>query len=295
MTYQASHIKRARRTKDQIRQLEDQIYDALEQDHPQSIRHIFYMMTNPRLPVPIDKTDAGYNQVQNRLTLMRRSGRISYDWISDSTRRGYHVPVYNSASDFVRSMSQHYRADMWQSTDTYVEVWAESRSVASVIQDDCEELAVSLYPCGGFSSITLAYDGARTINHFTDHGRKRAFIVYVGDYDPAGVIIDGSLEREIRKHLDPEIDLLFDRVAISEEQIDQYDLPTRKRKSGDRRSLHVKETVEAEAMPAWIMRDLVRTAIESFLPERMQKVAKVAEESEREFLRAMADLMEKTE
>ena len=180
---------------------------------------------------------------------------------------------------------------MWESSDTYVEVWAESRSIASVIQDDCEELAVSLYPTGGFSSISLAYDGARTINAFTDRGRKRALIIYIGDYDPAGVLIDTALEREIRKHIDPEIDLLFHRIGITPEQIERYDLPVKERKAKDRRSLHVKATVEAEAMPAGIMRGIVRDAIESFLPERMQTVARAAEKSERGFLLYWADIM----
>jgi hypothetical protein len=69
-----------------------------------------------------------------------------------------------------------------------------------VIQEDCEELAVSLYPAGGFSSITLAYEAAEYINQ--DHGGKPGRIFYIGDYDPAGVLIDVSIERELREHLD---------------------------------------------------------------------------------------------
>ena len=33
--------------------------DVLSVDHPQSVRHVFYRMTDPRLPVPIAKTDQG--------------------------------------------------------------------------------------------------------------------------------------------------------------------------------------------------------------------------------------------
>ena len=53
---------------------------------------------------------------------------------------------------------------MWQHSDYYCEVWCESRSIAGVIENDCEELAVSLYPAGGFSSMTLAYQSAEFIN-----------------------------------------------------------------------------------------------------------------------------------
>ena len=139
--------------------------------------------------------------------------------------------------------------DLWQQSEYYCEVWTESRSIAGVIEGDCEELAVSLYPAGGFSSITLAYQSAETINYYAD-GRPVVFF-FISDYIyPAGVLIDVAIERELRKHLSAEIELRFERLAITEDQINQYDLPTKPRKETDRRSLNIRETVEAEAMPA---------------------------------------------
>ena len=86
--YQARPIKRARRTKAQVEQLEEQIYDVLAEDHPQSVRHVFYRMTDPRLREPVEKSEHGYAQVQSRMTKMRRAGTILYGWITDATRRG---------------------------------------------------------------------------------------------------------------------------------------------------------------------------------------------------------------
>jgi hypothetical protein len=42
--YRASTLKRIRRTNDQIELLDQQIFDVLEADHPQSVRHVFYRM-----------------------------------------------------------------------------------------------------------------------------------------------------------------------------------------------------------------------------------------------------------
>lgn len=42
--YRASTIKRVRRTKDRTTQLDDQIIAVLREDHPQSVRHVFYRM-----------------------------------------------------------------------------------------------------------------------------------------------------------------------------------------------------------------------------------------------------------
>jgi len=66
--------KRDRRTKAQIHQLDEQILAVLRDDHPQSIRHVYYRMTNPRLGEPVPKTDKGYKQVQYRCTVLRRNG-----------------------------------------------------------------------------------------------------------------------------------------------------------------------------------------------------------------------------
>ena len=45
----ASTIKRDRRTKTRMAQLDEQIIAVLREDHPQSVRHVFYRMTDPRL------------------------------------------------------------------------------------------------------------------------------------------------------------------------------------------------------------------------------------------------------
>lgn len=288
--YQAGRINR-RRTREEVAQLERQILEVLESDHPQSIRHVFYRMTDPRLSEPVEKSERGYEQVQHRITKLRRDGRLPYGWITDATRRGYHVNTFRDAGDFVSQMSGLYRSDLWRDAETYVEVWAESRSIAGVIERDCRELAISLYPAGGFSSITLAYQAAEYINDATDEGRKPAVVVYIGDFDPAGVLIDVALERELREHLHQHVQLDFERIAITEQQIEHFDLPRKPRKSGDRRAPHVLDTVEAEAMPAGILRALLRSEVEFYLPEGALAAAKVAEQSEREHLRRWADMM----
>ena len=163
--------------------LAHQILDVLEADHPQSVRHVCYRLTDPRLAEPVDKSDAGYRAVQRRCLELRRAGRIPYGWISDATRRGYHVSTFADAGDFIRRMSGIYRAHIWTRELPHVEVWCESRSLAGVLQNECEALGVSLYPSGGFASATLAYEAATEIDR---HGCDRAVVLYVGDFDPAG-------------------------------------------------------------------------------------------------------------
>jgi hypothetical protein len=284
-------IKRRRRTKAQIRQLDDQIVAALRDCHPQSVRHVFYLMTSPRLPEPVDKSDRGAEHVKRRMIKLRRSGRLPYHWVVDMSRRGYHVATYDSPADFLRQTQSLYRADIWRDADYYVEVWCESRSIAGVILNLCKELGVSLYPAGGNTSISFAYQAACNIND--SHGGRQVEILYVGDWDDQGVTIDRALERELRRHLDPDVRLHLKRIAITREQIRLYDLPTKPAKRKDKRPSRIKRTVEAEAMPPTTLLRLLRDEIEDLLPRGTLEVVKEIEQEERQLLLEVADALDR--
>ena len=181
-------------------------------------------------------------------------------------------------------MSGLYRGDLWRDWDDYVEVWCESRSIAGVIQDECEALAVSLYPAGGFASMTLLYEAACIIKQIEP--RKNVHIAYIGDYDPAGVLIDENIKDGLIEH---GVRVNLHRIAINEEQIAEFSLPTKPRKETDRRRLDIGETVEAEAMPAVTLRTLLREKIESFLPAGALQAVKAAEQSERKGLLTLGE------
>lgn len=191
-------IKRHRITKADMAILDAQIIQVLEEDNPQSVRHVFYRMTDPRLTVPVEKTEEGYGKIQRRCLALRRTGEIPYGWISDASRQGYHTHTFSEPGEFIRAYSGIYRGQLWAQAEHYVEVWCESRSIGGVLKGICEELAVSLYPAGGFSSATFCYESAEKIK---GQKKDKVIILYVGDYDPAGLHIDLSIEKELREHL----------------------------------------------------------------------------------------------
>ena len=264
---------RTRWSNAELAQLDQQIVEALKKSRPQSVRHIFYVMTNPRLPCPVAKTEKGYKRVQRRCVELRRAGRVPYDWMVDMTRRGYHTPTYDSPAALIRSHARAYRVDPWAQTDHCVEVWTESRSIAGVIEATCREYAVSLYPSGGFTSLSLGYEAAGQVLQMP--GDRPVEIVYIGDYDPAGVLIDQSIMSELQEHLGNHLTL--HRIAVTQEQIAQYDLPTKPRKASERRRRDIEETVEAEAMPVDLLLRLLRQQLDAFLQDGALKKARERE------------------
>ena len=162
---------RKRRTRAELAALDDQIVVVLAADHPQSVRHVFYRLTDLSGPVWVEKTEAGYDAIVRRCTALRRSGRVPYGWITDMTRQGYHVRTFGSGADLIAQFAGLYRVDAWRDAPVHVEVWCESRSIAGVIQGECDRLGVSLYPTGGFSSLTLTYQAAEGIRRDAAAGR----------------------------------------------------------------------------------------------------------------------------
>ena len=80
-------------------------------------------------------------------------------------------------------------------------------------------------------------------------------------------------------------ELTFLRLAINEDQIEKYNMPTKPRKEGEKRLPNVKETVEAEAMPVETLIEIMQHWFNQFIPPEDFKVLKAAEESEREGIR----------
>ena len=289
-------VKNFRLTNAEMELLDQGIVAVLERSRPQSVRHVYYVLVG-RIPELVPKDDPGYQTVDRACVRLRQTGRLPYSWVSDSTRLGHHVATYENAGELISRHAEYYRLDLWRRAAAHVEVWCESRSIAAVLLPLCRELCVSLYPTSGFSSLTQTWQAARSMQ---DAAAGRPIrLLYVGDYDPAGKHIDRDAVKKLREHLTPyaqrhdmEIEqcLREVRVAVNENQILKYNLPTKPRKKDDLRCPEIKATVEAEALPAEVLLKLVREQIESYLPQGELDVIRVAEESEREHLRTIGEL-----
>ena len=64
LSYQACPRKRPRRTKAAVAGIRDAILDILADDHPMTVRQIFYQLVNRGV---IEKTEAQYQQTVIRL------------------------------------------------------------------------------------------------------------------------------------------------------------------------------------------------------------------------------------
>jgi hypothetical protein len=185
--------------------------------------------------------------------------------------------------DALRYTARTYRRAVWTNQPDYVEVWTEKDALAGVLYEVTDEWDVPLMVSKGFASVTYVYDAAQTILR----KQKPAYIYYFGDHDPSGVLIDKSIERRLREFA-PEADLTFERVAVLPHQIEELDLPTRPTKRGAT-NMHARtgfkgDSVEVDAIPPAVLRELVQECIDHHVDQRELEILQAAEASEREIL-----------
>jgi hypothetical protein len=247
-----------------------------EQRPPLTIRQIFYALTTKGVLPKIEKS---YRKTCYQLKRMRESGAVAYGWIADNTRWFIKPSTERSLGQALSNWQKAYRRDIWSTQPVHVEIWVEKDALTGVLSPVTEEFDVPLYVCRGYSSSTFLYEAAEEIKRIG----KPAYVYYFGDLDPSGVdaaehVRDGLIKHGAQVH--------FTRAAVTEEQVKKLNLPTRETKPADPRSSRWgnKPSAELDALPAPILRALVRECIERHIDPDLLAMALLIEKRERETL-----------
>lgn len=286
MTYRTSPIKTGRRSKLDILTIRDSIFEVVSRYKPMTVRQVFYQLVTRRV---IAKTEAEYKGTVCRLLVdMRRDGTIPYHWIADNTRWMRKPHSYSGLQHLLDNAQRFYRRDVWDWQDVYVEVWLEKEALAGVLYDVTAEWDVPLMVTRGYPSLSYMHSAAETIASQC----KPAHLYYFGDHDPSGVDITRHVEAEIRK-LAPRVDLTFERVAVTRQQIIDFDLQTRPTKKTDSRAKSFEgESVEVDAIPPDDLRDICRRCIEQHVDDDQLERMREVESAERDTLARLAESIE---
>jgi hypothetical protein len=269
-----------RRTQAEMEEIRQAIEDTLREHNPMTVRQVFYQMAVQDV-VP-KQENRGYSTVQRLLTEMRRSGRIPFNWIVDSSRTVRRAKTFNSAEDALRRTARTYRRDLWASTDTHVQMWLEKEALAGVLWEATEEWDVPLWVNRGYSSITYLHNGAEEINRAVDAGNT-VYVYNFGDHDPSGVNAWEKLKEDLTEWVECPSQVRFERVAVTPEQIEKWNLPSKMPKDSDPRSEDFEgKGVQLDAIPPDELKALVEKCVTDHISERkLQKIRQIEQEEER--------------
>lgn len=269
------------------------------EDHlPLTVRQIFYRLVGQ---YGYDKTERAYARLCEYLVRARRAGIVPFDAIRDDGTVEAGGGGYTGEQHFwesVKSAAEHYERDRLRGQPVAIELWCEAAGMVPQLERVAVPYSVPVYSTGGFSSVTVTYEIAQRA---LDRKRPTAFL-HVGDFDPSGESIFDAMTTDAlsflrgdlydrtqnEEHLyvnrpveDPELpDLRPQRVALTEGQVYEYDLPTAPPKASDTRSRKwVGETCQLEALPPNDLASIVRQAIRAQLDLALYE-ATVADEGD---------------
>jgi hypothetical protein len=282
--YVASQIKRSRSTQDEVMDRRSRLYTIVSEMRPMTVRQVFYQATVRGV---VEKSEAGYAKVQTDLAWLRRRNIMPYNWLADNTRWQRKPRTFDSIQQALDDTAQFYRKALWTDAGAYVEVWLEKDALAGVVQPITAAYDVPLMVARGYASLSFLHSAAEYIASLS----VPTFIYHCGDFDPSGVNAGEKIEQTLRE-MAPAADIHFERIAVNPEQIETWDLPTRPTKSSDSRAKGFGAlSVELDAIPPQVLRDLVEQAIQRHLPYEQFQVLKAAEESERQLLTSLVGIL----
>jgi hypothetical protein len=269
---------KTRRTTSAMEAIRSEIKAVLAEDNPMTVRQVFYQLVSRGA---VGKTENEYKHTVGRLlTEMRRNGSIAFDTIADNTRWMRKPTTHSSLQGMLSESRKLYRRALWNDQEVYCEVWLEKDALAGVLLPETAEFDVPLMVTRGYPSVSYLYEAGSAIAA----AGKPTYIYYFGDHDPSGRDITRATEAGLREHA-PDAEIYFERVAVTEMQIELLKLPTRPTKLTDSRSKNFTgDSVEVDAIPPGLLRGLVRSCIEHHIDKDALQRTKLVEQQERQTL-----------
>jgi hypothetical protein len=284
--------KRTRRTREQLRDLLNAIKGIVsEWEKRQTIRHLYYVLAGRGL---IEKTERAFATVGEHLSKWRRADEIAWSVFLDSSRMYLGHAGFDGVKDALTYITGNYRHKRWATQRYYVEVWIEKAAMADEVAATADEYCVQTFICKGFSSLTSIFEVSEK---FAEMKRgKKPVILHLGDYDPSGKEGASFIERSLRDDFN-RFDVDFRSIAVTKEQIAEFELPTRPTKTvskSGRANPHLRnweegeESVELDTMTTEQIQGIVRDAIKSLIDRRKWSAMLAREKKERRELLKLA-------
>lgn len=114
----------------------------------------------------------------------------------------------------------------WYNQPEYVAVWEEKAALTQTFKKFIEDRHVDLIVNRGYQSLPFIYENCKDLKPIVDKfGEDHVHILYFGDWDPSGAHIGEKIKEYFTIFGIPSPEKIFQRIAITPEQIEEYDIP----------------------------------------------------------------------
>ncbi|MBM4041885.1 MAG: hypothetical protein FJ290_25585 [Planctomycetes bacterium] len=220
-----------------------------------TLRQLFYRLVAEQL---LPNTVTAYKALSSRTAEARRSG--AFPALIDRTRTIHRYQSFASPASARAWLRDIYRRDRTENQHLSLYLGVEKNGIVEQLEAWFGEFGIPIVALGGYSSQSYVDEIAADVEQ---QGRAAA-LIYAGDFDPSGE----DIERDFRERAGCFAEVV--RVALTAEQVEEFDLPPLMGKASDSRAKGFIERhgqlvqVELDALPPDILRRLYAEAIEQF-------------------------------
>ena len=269
-----------------------------QQGYDLTLRQLYYQFVSRDL---IPNNERSYKRLGSIVNDARLAGRIDWDHIVDRTRNVRSQPHWENPAEIIDATASSFKVSLWEQQGDYVEVWIEKDALVGVITRVCNELDVPYFSCRGYTSQSEMWAAAQRLLYPIQEG-KDVTVIHLGDHDPSGIDMTRDIEDRLRMFIandyarwraeqdprwetysEPNQDstirqwiraaldrLEIRRIALTMDQINQYNPPPNPAKMSDSRAhsyveLYGYESWELDALPPDVLAGLVRQHVEGLI------------------------------
>lgn len=262
-----------------------------------TLRQVYYRLVAGNV---IPNTAGAYKQLSRHLVEVRQRGLVPWDGLADRSRytRYYHPLGPKDPEEAIREALEQAEyglgTDPWAAMKRHVEIWLEKDALAQLIDEVTGKFYVKLAVNRGYASWTFLWEGARDLRQLNDG--DDVILLYLGDHDPSGLDIQRFLNDALQ-HFG--IDVKFERVALTYDQVLDFHLPPNPTKKADSRAKSYAERYgdrcwELDALEPKELQRIVRDAIVRNIDlEIWNEVMEANEEARRKVREKAESILEK--
>jgi hypothetical protein len=200
------------------------------------------------------------NSITNYVSLSRRSAEARREgWfpdLLDNTRRIFRYYTDEGPKEALQGAIDSYRLDRTIGQEASIYLGNEKNGQLEQLKAWFGDLGIPLLPLGGYASQSFIDKIKRDV----EERDRPAVLIYAGDLDPDG--------EDIYRHFVERTDCwdTAEHIALSEEQVEEYDLPVNPGKAGSARA------------PAFIERHgkLMQVEVDAIEPNELRRLYQMA-------------------
>ncbi len=266
------------------------IQDFHAQGYDLTLRQLYYQFVSKDW---LANTDKNYKRLGDIVSAARRAGRIDWDRIVDRTRFLRTSPAWGGPEEIVAACAEQFSVDFWANQPYRPEVWVEKDALVGVLEVACRPWHCPYFSCRGYTSDSEIWSAARRMSAYVKKDQT-PIVFHLGDHDPSGVDMSRDIADRINLFAEGVHKIEIKRIALTMDQIEEYNPPPNPAKTTDARytkyqELHGDQSWELDALSPTTLSELIAQEMGEIIDQEKWDESVELRTEGRRLLKAVSD------